>query len=70
MAEITEINIERKQHQRSIVPWILGLVLLLFVIWALVKTLDRRNEAAPLDRGSAASEKLQDNTPPHLRQYA
>jgi hypothetical protein len=69
MAEITEINIERK-HQRSIVPWILGLVLLLFVIWALVKTLDRRNEAAPLDRGSAAAEQLRDNTPPHLRQYA
>lgn len=66
---MAEINIERK-HQRSIVPWILGLVLLLFVIWALVKTLDRRNEAAPLDRGSAASEKLRDNTPPHLRQYA
>lgn len=69
MAEITEINIEHKP-QRSIVPWILGLVLLLFVIWALVKTLDRRNEAAPPDRGSAASEKLRDNTPPHLRQYA
>ena len=69
MAEINEINIERK-HQRSIVPWILGLVLLLFVIWALVKTLDRRNEAAPPDRGSAASEQLRDNTPPHLRQYA
>lgn len=69
MAEITEINIGRKP-QRNIVPWILGLVLLLLVIWALVKTMDRRNEAAPLDRGSAASEKLRDNTPPHLRQYA
>ena len=66
---MAEINIERK-HQRSIVPWILGLVLLLFVIWALVKTLDRRNDALPLDRGSAASEQLRDNTPPHLRQYA
>ena len=67
---MAEINIERKP-QRSIMPWVLGLVLLLFVIWALVKTLDRRNEAAPLeDRGSAASEKLEDHTPPHLRQYA
>jgi hypothetical protein len=66
---VAEINIERKQ--RSIVPWILGLVLLLLVIWALVKTMDRRNEAAPLDRGpAAAAEKLRDNTPPHLRQYA
>ena len=67
MTEITEIKIERKQ--RSIVPWILGLVLLLLVIWALVKTMNR-SEAAPPDRGSAASEKLRDNTPPHLRQYA
>lgn len=66
---MAEINIERKP-QRNIVPWILGLVLLLLVIWALVKAMDRRNEAAPLDRGSAASEKLRDNTPPHLRQYA
>jgi cytochrome c-type biogenesis protein CcmH/NrfF len=66
---VAEINIERKP-QRNIVPWILGLVLLLFVIWALVKTLDRRDEAAPLDRGSAASEKVRDTTPPHLRQYA
>jgi hypothetical protein len=67
--EITEINLERKP-QRSIAPWILGLVLLLLVIWALVRTMDRRDDAAPLDRGSAASEKLRDNTPPHLRQYA
>ena len=65
---MTEIKIERKQ--RSIMPWILGLVLLLLVIWALAKTMDRRNDVVPEDRGSAASEKLRDNTPPHLRQYA
>ena len=66
---MAEINIERKP-QRSIVPWVLGLVLLLLVIWALVRTMDRR-EAAPVDNGpAAAAEKLRDNTPPHLRQYA
>jgi hypothetical protein len=65
---VAEIKIERKQ--RSIVPWILGLALLLLVIWALVKTMDR-SEAAPVDhRPAAAAEKLHDNTPPHLRQYA
>jgi len=65
---VAEIKIERKQ--RSIVPWILGLALLLLVIWALVKTMDR-SEAAPVDqRPAAASETLRDNTPPHLRQYA
>ncbi len=64
---MAEIKIERKQ--RSIVPWILGLVLLLLVIWALVKTMDR-GEAALVDRGSAAAETLRDNTPPRLRPYA
>ena len=68
ITEVTEIKIERKQ--RSVVPWVLGLVLLLLVIWALVKTMDR-SEAAPVDRGpAAATERLHDNTPPHLRQYA
>ncbi len=66
---MAEINIERKP-QRNIVPWIVGLALLLLVIWALVRTMGRPNEAPPLDRGSAASEKLEDTTPPHLRQYA
>jgi hypothetical protein len=65
---VAEIKIERKQ--RSIVPWILGLVLLLLVIWALVKTMDR-SEAAPVESApAAAAEKLHDSTPPHLRQYA
>ena len=65
---MAEIKIERKQ--RSIVPWILGLVLLLLVVWALMKPMDR-NEGAPFDRGpAAAAERPHDNTPPHLRQSA
>lgn len=65
---MAEIKIERKQ--RSLLPWILGLVLLLLVIWALTKTMNR-SEAAPADRdGSAASDTWRDNTPPRLRQYA
>lgn len=66
---MAEINIERKP-QRSIVPWILGLVLLLLVIWALVKTMDRREAAPVTSEPAAAAEKLRDSTPPHLRQYA
>jgi hypothetical protein len=66
---VAEIKIERKQ-QRSLLPWILGLVVLLLVIWALTKTMNR-SEAAPADRdGSAASDTLRDDTPPRLRQYA
>jgi hypothetical protein len=65
---VAEIKIERKQ--RSLLPWILGLALLLLVIWALTKTMSR-SEAAPADRdGSAASDTLRDDTPPRLRQYA
>ncbi|HEV2853901.1 MAG TPA: hypothetical protein VHC97_13950 [Thermoanaerobaculia bacterium] len=65
---MAEIKIERKQ--RSILPWIIGLVLLLLVIWALTKTMNR-SEAAPVDRdGSAASDTFHDPTPPRLRQYA
>lgn len=65
---MAEIKIERKQ--RSILPWIIGLVFLLLVIWALTKTMNR-SEAAPVDRdGSAASDTWHDPTPPRLRQYA
>jgi len=66
---VAEIKIERKQ-QRSLLPWILGLVVLLLVIWALTRTMSHR-QGVPADRdGSAASDTMRDDTPPRLRQYA
>ena len=64
---MAEIRIERKQ--RSLLPWLLGLVLLVLVIWGVSKMMDRR--ATP-DRnpGAAAADQLRDDTPPQLRQYA
>ncbi|HKI01887.1 MAG TPA: hypothetical protein VKK31_07910 [Thermoanaerobaculia bacterium] len=64
---MAEIDIERKQ--RSILPWIIGLVLLVLVIWGLSKVTNPGKVSAP-GRGAAASDTLQDKTPPRLRQYA
>jgi hypothetical protein len=65
---VAEIRIERKQ--RSMTPWILGLVLLGLAILALAFVMgydDGRERAR--DTGAAAAESTWD-TPPHLRQYA
>jgi hypothetical protein len=65
---VAEIRVERKQH--SMMPWILGLVLLGLAILALAFMMgydDGRQRA--LDGDAAAAESTWD-TPPHLRQYA
>lgn len=64
---MAEIKIERKR--RSVLPWIIGLVLLALVLWGLV-ALANRNAAAAADRGTAAADAWRDDTPPRLRQYA
>lgn len=64
---MAEIKIERKQ--RSLLPWILGLVLLVLVIWGVSKVM-ARNRTGGDSRGAAAADTLRDNTPPRLRQYA
>lgn len=64
---MAEIGIERKQ--RSLMPWLLGLVLLVLVIWGLTKMMDRR-QAPDGNPGAAAVDTLRDDTPPQLRQYA
>jgi hypothetical protein len=65
---VAEIKIERKR--RSILPWILGLILLALVIWGLV-AMTNRSEAEAADRGTAARDAWRDDdTPPRLRQYA
>ena len=63
---MAEIRVERKQ--RSILPWILGLVLLALVILALASMMGR-DDGRRTREGAAAAEATWD-TPPHLRQYA
>lgn len=64
---MAEIKIERTQ--RSILPWLLGLVLLVLVIWGLGKVM-RRDQVPERGPGAAAADAMRDNTPPQLRQYA
>ena len=64
---MAEIGIERKQ--RSILPWILGLVLLGLAILALASVMGRNDGRQTRREGAAAAETTWD-TPPHLRQYA
>lgn len=42
---MADINVERKQ--RSIWPWILGLILLALLIWLLSSMFNRNDAAAP-----------------------
>ena len=64
---MAEIRIERKQ--RSILPLIIGLVLLVLVIWGLSKV-SHRAETGKRGRGATAADAFRDETPPRLRQYA
>ena len=65
---MAEIEIERRQ--RSVLPWILGLVLLALVILGAASAAARRH-AVPIHRpGAAAVDTQWDNIPPKLRQYA
>lgn len=65
---MAEIRIERKQH--SLLPWILGLVLLALVILALVSVMGRDDGRRTREEGGAAAAESTWDTPPHLRQYA
>ena len=64
---MAEIRIERKQ--RSILPLIIGLILLVLMIWGLSKV-SQRAEAGKRGRGAKAVDAFRDDTPPRLRQYA
>ena len=64
----TAPSTERKRF--NVLPWTLGLVLLLMLaIWGLSKMASNAEAAAP-GHGAPAADTLQDNTPPRLRQYA
>jgi Na+-transporting methylmalonyl-CoA/oxaloacetate decarboxylase gamma subunit len=65
---VAEIRIERKQ--RSLLPWLLGLVLLVLVIWGVSKMMMDRREMPDRSPGAAAADQMRDDTPPQLRQYA
>ena len=64
---MAEIKIEPKRR-RSLLPWILGLVLLALVIFGLMAAAEDRTAAGPADHGAATT--LRDDIPPRLRQYA
>jgi len=64
---VAEIRVERKDR-RSILPWILGLVLLALVVWGLAEMADRNDR--PAERGAEAVDVTIPEQPPALRQYA
>ena len=65
---MAEISVERKRG--SMLPWLLGLVLLALVVLGLASAL-LHHPVAPLHRsGAAAADTQWDNIPPKLRQYA
>lgn len=65
---MAEIRVERKER-RSLLPWVLGLVLLALVVWGLMEMGDR--DRTPADNSGAASVGVQiPEQPPALRQYA
>lgn len=65
---MAEIRVERKER-RSLLPWILGLVLLALVVWGLMEMGDRNR--TPADNNGAASVGVPiPEQPPALRQYA
>ena len=64
---MAEIRVERKER-RSLLPWILGLVLLALVVWGLMEMGDR--DRTPADTGAASVGVQIPEQPPALRQYA
>ena len=63
---MAEIKIEPKR--RSLLPWILGLVLLALLIFGLMAAAEDREAAAAPDHGAVTT--VRDDIPPRLRQYA
>lgn len=64
---MAEIRVERMER-RSLLPWILGLVLLALIVWGLSGGSgrnERMDDAGPAAIGIAVPEQ-----PPALRQYA
>lgn len=64
---MAEIRVERKER-RSMLPWILGLLLLALVVWGISQMMDRDDEVE--DTGATAVGVTIQQQPPALRQYA
>lgn len=65
---MAEIRVERKER-RSLLPWILGLLLLALVVWGLMEMGGRGQ--TPADNGAASSVDVTiPEQPAALRQYA
>ena len=65
---MAEIKIERRRN--SLLPWIVGLVLLALVILGAASAAHRRAAAHVHRPGAAAADTEWDNIPPKMRQYA
>lgn len=63
---MAEIRVERKER-RSILPWILGLLLLALVIWGVSEMMGEDDD---VNDGAAAVGTSIQQQPPALRQYA
>lgn len=64
---MAEIGIERKERS-SLLPWILGLLLLALVLWGISGTTRQSGDAG--DTGASAVGVTIQQQPPALRQYA
>ena len=65
---MAEIRVERKER-RSLLPWILGLLLLALVVWGLTQ-MNNRDDDTAVDTGASAAGVSIEQQPPALRQYA
>lgn len=64
---MAEIRVERKER-RSMLPWILGLLLLALVLWGIAEMAGRDDAAG--DAGASAVDTIVPQQHPALRQYA
>ena len=65
---MAEIKVERKE-KRSMLPWILGLLLLALVLWGISEMMGGDDDAVE-DTGASAVGVTIQQQPPALRQYA
>ena len=65
---MAEIRVEKKER-RSMLPWILGLLLLALVLWGISEMMGGDDDAVE-DAGASAVGVTIQQQPPALRQYA
>ncbi len=65
---MAEIRVERKE-KRSMLPWILGLLLLALVLWGISEMMGGDDDTVEDSGASAVGVTIQQQ-PPALRQYA